>query len=604
MRILVIGSGSIARRHLGNLRLLKPSAEVTVLRRRRSSVDTDATFNGCRIVHSLEDALAEQPVAALVASPSSLHMQTAVPMARAGIHLFVEKPIAADMSGVDELIQICDQRQLTLMVGYFLRFRESMCVFRDAIHRGDVGRPLSLRSEVGMHLPDWRPGVDYRESCSARQELGGGALLELSHEIDCAQWIVDDFVYVSAHVDRLGDLEIDVDDTAELLVRFKSGVTGSIHLDMLQRSPTRTCRVIGTEGTIEWDFITDTVRRYGADEDEWRTLHQQSDCDRNQSYVNELQHFLECVETGRQPLATGEDGRKALQVVQAARESSRAGTRVDLKQAREVTQPTLLRLQADAPRPECAVDRNGTTSRVCGFVFARGGSRGVPGKNIRLLGGKPLICHAIETGLSSSLIRRVVVSTDDPQIAAIARLHGAEVPFLRPEALATDTAKEWDAWQHAIRFLRRSGDGFDTFVSIPPTSPLRRVADVEAAIRLLHDNWDSTDLVITATPTNNSPWFNMVTIDEHTREARLVIDKQRFHHRQETPTVSNVTTVAFVAKADYILSNTSLYDGSVKAVVIDGYHGIDIDSELDFQIAEFFLQRRSETLAHSSRSSA
>lgn len=225
---------------------------------------------------------------------------------------------------------------------------------------------------------------------------------------------------------------------------------------------------------------------------------------------------------------------------------------------------------------------------ILGAIFARGGSKGVPRKNIRPLAGKPLIAYAIETALASRYINRLIVSTDDKEIAAVARQYGAEVPFMRPAELARDDSPEWLAWQHAIQAMReRLTEPLRAFISVPATSPLRAVEDVDACIEKLLES--DADAVITVTPAARNPYFNMVTLDEaHT--ARLVMDAaQPIARRQDAPAVYDITTVAYAARPQFVLDHKSLFEGKIKAVIVPSERALDIDTELDFQFAEFLL---------------
>lgn len=230
---------------------------------------------------------------------------------------------------------------------------------------------------------------------------------------------------------------------------------------------------------------------------------------------------------------------------------------------------------------------------VIGVIFARGGSKGVPRKNIRPLAGKPLIAYAIETALASELIDRVIVSTDDEEIAEIAQQCGAEVPFMRPSELAQDNSPEWLAWQHAIQMLE-AAEGepkIDVFVCVSPTSPLRAVEDVDACIQTLLES--DADLVITVRPAERNPYFNMVVLDG-AGYARLVIPpEQVVHRRQAVPPVYDMTTVAYAARPEFVLSADSMFEGKVKAVVVPAGRALDIDTELDFKFAEFLLEQSS-----------
>jgi CMP-N-acetylneuraminic acid synthetase len=230
---------------------------------------------------------------------------------------------------------------------------------------------------------------------------------------------------------------------------------------------------------------------------------------------------------------------------------------------------------------------------VVGFIFARGGSKGVPRKNIRPLAGKPLIAYAIETALASDLIDRVIVSTDDEEIATVARGYGAEVPFIRPQELARDDSPEWLAWQHAVRTLEATeGEAkMDVFVCIPPTSPLRAVEDVDACIQTLLES--DADLVITIKPAERNPYFNMVLLDGAGYAQLVIPSDQTIHQRQAAPIVYDMTTVAYAARPEFVLNANSMFEGKVKAVVVPAERALDIDTELDFKFAEFLLGQSS-----------
>lgn len=228
---------------------------------------------------------------------------------------------------------------------------------------------------------------------------------------------------------------------------------------------------------------------------------------------------------------------------------------------------------------------------VVALIPARGGSKGVPRKNIRLLAGKPLIAYAIETARASRLIDRVVVSTDDAEIADVARRYGAEVPFIRPRELAQDDSPEWLTWRHAVRTLQAAeGEAaLDVVVCVSPTSPLRAVEDVEACIRLLLNS--DADLVMTVRPAERNPYFNMVVLDGEGC-ARVVIRPERpIHRRQDAPPVYDITTVAYAFRPEFVLRANSEVEGRVKAVVVPPERALDIDSELDFKFAEFLLSQ-------------
>lgn len=228
------------------------------------------------------------------------------------------------------------------------------------------------------------------------------------------------------------------------------------------------------------------------------------------------------------------------------------------------------------------------------LICARGGSKGLPGKNIRFLAGKPLIAWAIDHARAVTRIDRVLVSTDCPEIAAVAKESGAEVPFLRPAELARDDSPEWLAWRHAMEFLRQADGAYpERFVSVPATAPLRLPLDIDNCL----DDYErgGADIVVTVTDAHRSPYFNMVTRDE-SGAAKLVIPPQmQVSRRQDAPVVYDMTTVAYVTSPAFILSHDRMFDGNVRAVHVPPERALDIDTELDFRIAECLMQHRSPT---------
>ena len=221
------------------------------------------------------------------------------------------------------------------------------------------------------------------------------------------------------------------------------------------------------------------------------------------------------------------------------------------------------------------------------FIFARGGSKGVPGKNIRDLAGKPLLAYSIITAKSIDEISRIFVSTDDQSIADIGIKYGAEI-INRPSNLSQDDSPEWLAWLHAIELLENQGEFFDRFISLPTTSPLRSKKDVTKCINLLDEK---TDIVVTMTDTSRSPYFNMVS--EKNNYVQILVDsKECYSRRQDVPIAYDMTTVAYVTRPDFIKNNNKVFDGRTKAVLVPRERAIDIDDELDFRIAEILMKEK------------
>jgi len=330
-RVLVVGLGSIGKRHLRLARELLPDADIRVLRHQvTDSVPEYA--NGC--FTKLEDAIAFAPELAVISSPATFHLDSALPLARAGGHLLVEKPLSATLDGVPQLIEACQEKKTVLLTGYNLRFLPSLRQFRELLSGNLIGNVLSMRCEIGQYLPSWRPDVDYRQCVSARLELGGGALLELSHELDYLRWIFGEVEWVKATLSRQSSLAIDVEDTAHLILGFSHAadsrqLVGTVNIDFVRHDTTRLCTVIGERGSLRWNGLTGVVDLFEEGAKAWRELlhlpHQRDD-----SYLAEWQHFLSCINEQTPASISGEDGMAVLQIVEAARQSSQSGNKVQV----------------------------------------------------------------------------------------------------------------------------------------------------------------------------------------------------------------------------------------------------------------------------------
>jgi CMP-N-acetylneuraminic acid synthetase len=229
--------------------------------------------------------------------------------------------------------------------------------------------------------------------------------------------------------------------------------------------------------------------------------------------------------------------------------------------------------------------------RAVAIIFARGGSKGLPGKNIRTLGGKPLIGWSIQHAFSVNRIERIIVSTDSEQIAEVARDFGAEVPFIRPAELARDDTPEWLAWRHALNYLRdTAGKLPEAMVSVPTTAPLRIALDIENCL----DEYakGDSDIVITVTDAHRSPFFNMVKNNPDGTVGLVNQPNSTFSRRQDAPLIYDMATVCYVANPEFVMIHNSIFEGRVRAVHVPTERAIDIDNLLDFQIAESLLNIR------------
>ena len=232
-------------------------------------------------------------------------------------------------------------------------------------------------------------------------------------------------------------------------------------------------------------------------------------------------------------------------------------------------------------------------AKVFAFTFARGGSKGVPRKNIRLLGGKPLLIWSTDFSLQLPWVEKHYVSTDDAEISLIASQGCADV-ILRPKELASDTASEWQAWQHAVKYLIEKGVAHkdDVFLSVPATSPLRTVEDVEGAMKQFEEN--APDILVTGILAQRSPYFNMLKKRAELPAGYELVIPSGAHRRQDAPVCYDMTTVCYITTFQHILSASSVLDGEVDLFCVNQRSAIDIDTEYDFRLAEFLLSKKNE----------
>ncbi len=326
VQIAVVGLGSIGRRHLRMLKQLRPEIAVTLVRSGKGAPWPEEML-AAHTVSSIEQALALGVDAAIVSSPAPMHIPQAGELIHAGVPVLIEKPLSHQLAGARQLRDLAHQTNTLVLVGYVLRYTMAARWFHELLVGGRVGTPLIAQIDCGSYLPDWRPGQDYRTTPSARVELGGGVLLELSHELDYANWFFGPFKTVQAALLNSGTLGIEVEDTADLLLGAHDDLSVSVHLDFWRRNATRNCMVSGQDGSLTWDAIQNKVSWVSAvgQSEHWNFADE-----RDAMFRTQLSHFLACVEQGDTPKVSLDDGIAALALVEAARQSDREGIVVHL----------------------------------------------------------------------------------------------------------------------------------------------------------------------------------------------------------------------------------------------------------------------------------
>ena len=402
-RALVVGCGSIGRRHARNLKSLG-LRQLAFCDTNPEALKQCSEAVGGELFSDYKEALKKfKPVLTLICTPPVYHVDEALAALQARSHVFIEKPLSHESAGVQVLIAEARRHDRNVQVGYNLRFHPGLQILKELIDSGKIGRVLWLNVEAGQYLPDWRPWQNYRESYSARRELGGGIVLDGSHELDYICWLLGWPTEVSCRAEHLSSLELDVEDSAWIYLTFPDRRRAELHLDFVQRSYTRTCKVVGETGTALWDFTSQEVRWFSADDPGWKSIPYKFEI--NDMYVTEMRHFLESLGSGTGPIVDLEQGRDVIRVVEAAKKSSAEG------------------------RPQTL---NWTSENLAGpvvvIIQARMGSSRLPGKSLAEIEGHPMLWHVIQRVKRSCLVDRVVVATStapaDDAIEAMCRENG------------------------------------------------------------------------------------------------------------------------------------------------------------------------------------
>jgi predicted dehydrogenase len=344
MKALIIGLGGIGQRHARNLRaILGDRLHLIAYRQRRLTHVVTQTLQaepeknverelGIRAFSDLNAALAERPDVAFICNPSNMHLPVATACAKAGCDLFMEKPLSDSLDGIDALSAAVEENGRIAMVGYQLRFHPAVQKLASVLESGQLGRILAVRACVGEYLPNWHPYEDYRQTYAARAELGGGVVLTLIHEYDYLYSLFGMPARLFACGGHLSHLEINVEDTASILMECsREGRPLPVHLhqDYLQNPPSRQCEVIGDRGKARLDFRSLTLTVYESERPA-PEVHEWPDFERNQLFIDQTRHFLDCVVTRTQPIVNLEGGAQSLRMALAAKLSMSTHSLVEL----------------------------------------------------------------------------------------------------------------------------------------------------------------------------------------------------------------------------------------------------------------------------------
>ena len=340
MKFLIAGLGSIGRRHFRNLVALGEK-DISLLRTRKGTMPDDEVAGYPTETNITEALKKHQPDAVIVANPTSLHLDVAIPAAEAGCHILLEKPVSNSLERLDVLQNAAQESGSKILVGFQFRYHPTLNKARELIQAGALGRILTVHAHWGEYLPQWHPWEDYRQSYAARADLGGGVILTLTHPIDYLHYLIGEVESMWSFNGHMSPLEVDVEDTAEIGLKFKNGAIGGVHLNYFQRPPVHRFEIAGTNGTLRWDnadgilHFYKTPAPFGSYSDDppapvIETFAPPQGFERNQLFITQTKHFIEIVRGEAEPVCNLTDGIEALKMALAAYESQKTGSRISL----------------------------------------------------------------------------------------------------------------------------------------------------------------------------------------------------------------------------------------------------------------------------------
>lgn len=326
--ILIVGFGSIGKRHFKNISNIT-DAKIIICTKRSDLKKYEK--NRVIIVNSLYHALSHKPNIAFITNETSYHVKIAMKLAKKGIHLFFEKPLSDSMKDVNKLEKLISEKKLITQIGCNMRFHPCIIKIKKILNEKRLGQIMSVHVESSSYLPDWHPYEDYRNGYAARKDLGGGIALTCIHELDFLYWFFGDIQKVFSVTGKFSDLKLNTDDLSVMTLVFKNKVIGELHLDYFQRPDFKSCTIKGTKGTLFWDSSSNKVKIFYRSKKSWKIELKVTNFKRNSMYVDELKYFFNCIKKKKKTMNDINDGIKTLEIVLAAKKSSKIGKLLTIK---------------------------------------------------------------------------------------------------------------------------------------------------------------------------------------------------------------------------------------------------------------------------------
>jgi predicted dehydrogenase len=319
LKVLVVGYGSIGKRHVDNL-LRYCDVEVIVCTKISKNLKKNKR---CHFFKTIQESIKEKPNAAIICSITNRHVADSILLANAGIHLLIEKPLSNTLLNTKKLLQITEDKKLITLIGCNLRFHPCILKIKELLKKNSIGKIISVKSEHSSYLPDWHPEENYQTGYAANTSLGGGVLLTSIHEIDYLFWFFGDVDEVFAFSEKISTLKIKSDDFASILLRFKNNLIAEIHLNYFQGFTSRGCKIIGSKGVIIWNHDDESIKLFNNDNKKWKSIMNLKKFDFNDTYVDEVMYFLKCVRNKKKTLNSISDGIETLRITLSAKKASK-----------------------------------------------------------------------------------------------------------------------------------------------------------------------------------------------------------------------------------------------------------------------------------------
>ncbi len=331
MKILIVGLGSIGKRHLKNILTIKNAKNIEIIIYSKQTKSYLGNHKNIKIFDTLDECLLEKPDVGFITNETAYHIPIALKLAKLGLDLFIEKPLSNSMTNIKKLIKLVEAKKIVTLMGCNLRFNNCIKEIKNLIKQNAIGKILSVKVECGTYLPDWHPHENYSNSYAAKDELGGGVVLTCIHELDYLFWFFGKIKEVFSMTGKVSDLKISVSDLSAIILKFQNDVIAEIHLDYFQKPEARSCKIIGTKGTIYWDSLSNEVKLYDLKKEKWIRKEKVKKSHKDETYLNEIKHFIHCVNKKEKSINDIKQGKYVMEIALKIMKSSKLKKVITIK---------------------------------------------------------------------------------------------------------------------------------------------------------------------------------------------------------------------------------------------------------------------------------